>query len=436
MVFRTGDNNYGCAKWIVDAVAGQGTHTTIAGALTSSASGDTIFIRPGTYTENLTLKAGVNLTAFGCDSSLNQTGHVIISGTCTMTTAGSVTISGIQLQTNSAALLAVTGSAASIVNLENCNLNCTNTTGITFSSSSASAAIDITDCTGNLGTTGIAYFAHSSAGNLNIFFSELVNTGLSTTANTISAGVCQINYSIFQSPITTSSTGSFSAGYTSLAMTTNTTALTIGGATTSSCIYSFISSGSASAISVSVAGFSCANCEITSSNTNAITGSGSVILSGAIFGVSTKSNVTTQTGGTIHGLTQGTAPSTGFLGERLTANASAVATTSTTAKTIASVSLTPGIWDVTGMTFSTATGGTALMQAVQMGISTTDNTLPGGGGGIGVFQNTFVATALSAVVPPTRATLSTTTTYYLVVTNFYSSTTCPTNGIITATRVG
>src|SRR5258708_20620706 len=121
-------NTFGVAKWIVSATASDGTHTTIASALTSASSGDTIFIRPGTYTENLTLKAGVNLSAFGSDSSQNGTGKVIISGTCTMTTAGSVTISGIQLQTNSAALLAVTGTLASVVNLQNCYLNCTNTT--------------------------------------------------------------------------------------------------------------------------------------------------------------------------------------------------------------------------------------------------------------------------------------------------------------------
>jgi pectin methylesterase-like acyl-CoA thioesterase len=56
-------NNYGPAKFIVSSSAANGTHTTIAAALTSASTGDTIFIRPGTYTENLTLKAGVNLTA-------------------------------------------------------------------------------------------------------------------------------------------------------------------------------------------------------------------------------------------------------------------------------------------------------------------------------------------------------------------------------------
>src|SRR6185503_17737268 len=109
------------AKWIVSSDITQGTHTTIAAALTSASSGDTIFIRPGTYTENLTLKAGVALCAYVCDAFEP---NVIISGTCTFTAAGTVSISGIRLQTNNAALLAVTGSAASIVFLNLCFLNC------------------------------------------------------------------------------------------------------------------------------------------------------------------------------------------------------------------------------------------------------------------------------------------------------------------------
>jgi len=136
-------NNYGPSKFIVDASAANGTHTTLPSALASASSGDTISIRPGTYTGNFSLKGGVNITAFGSDSSLNGTGKVIIQGTCTLSEAGTVTISGVQLQTNSAAALAVTGSAASVVNLQNCYLNFTNNTGITYSSSNSSSAINI-----------------------------------------------------------------------------------------------------------------------------------------------------------------------------------------------------------------------------------------------------------------------------------------------------
>ena len=90
-------NTFCTAKWIVSPTATDGTHTTIAAALTAASSGDTIFIRPGTYTENLTLKAGVNLAAYDCDAF---SGQVTISGKCSFSAAGQVDISGIRLQTN------------------------------------------------------------------------------------------------------------------------------------------------------------------------------------------------------------------------------------------------------------------------------------------------------------------------------------------------
>lgn len=209
---KTSDNNFGTAKWIVDAVAGQGTHTTIASALTESSSGDTIFIRPGSYTENLTLKAGVNLAAFTCDAF---TPNVTIIGKCTFTSAGTVTISGIRLQTNSDNFLAVTGSAASIVNLYDCYLNMTNATGITFSSSSSSAIIHFQNCNGNMATTGIALFSHSSSGRLNFYYCHITNTGSSVTRSTCSAGLVIYHHSEITSPVTTSSTGFIEAKFSS-----------------------------------------------------------------------------------------------------------------------------------------------------------------------------------------------------------------------------
>lgn len=211
MPLKTADNNFGTAKWIVSSAYSDGcTHTTIASALTSAASGDTIFIRPGTYTENLTLVAGVNICAYECDAF---TPNVTIVGKCSFSSAGTVSISGIRLQTNSDNFLAVTGSAASIVNLYDCYLNMTNATGITFSSSSSSAIIHFQNCNGNMATTGIALFAHSSAGRLNFYYCHITNTGSSVTRSTCSAGLVIYHYSDTTSPVTTSSTGFIGAGF-------------------------------------------------------------------------------------------------------------------------------------------------------------------------------------------------------------------------------
>lgn len=434
--FTTSDNNYGVAKWIVDAQAGQGTHTTIAAALTAASSGDTIFIRPGTYTENLTLKAGVNLCSFECDST---TPNVTIVGKATFTATGTVSIAGIQLKTNSDFFLAVTGTLASVVYLNDCLLNVNNNNGISFTSSNAAAMINCNNCYGDTGTTGITYFASSSAGTINFFYCELLNNGASTTASTISAGFVQMFYCTFNVPITSSGTASVNLFYNQHIMSGNTTALTHGGSGAAhGAVACYFASATASAVSIG-ATFDMYQCCISTSNTNAITGAGTLNYRNLSFvGTSTvKINTTTQVGGTIQGgVTQ--APSAGFLGERLETTATSVATTTATAKTIASVSLTAGIWDVSVLATALPTGGSAIMQELVIGISTTDNTLTGTLG-IEQFQIDNVVSGLQACsgsVPSYRVTLTATTTYYLVVKNTYTSTTCPTNARISATRVG
>lgn len=269
-------NNYGPAKFIVDASAANGTHTTIAAALTSSSSGDTIFIRPGTYTENLTLKAGVNLTAFGSDSSQNGTGRVIISGKATLTAAGSVTISGIQLQTNSDFFLAITGSAASIVMLDNCYLNCTNNTGISFTSSSASSGLSIQYCTGNLGTTGIAYHSLSGAGSMGYNWCGLANSGASTTISNNSSGTVGLTHTNINAPVGSTGTGAIILAHVQVNNdSTNTICLTADGTGNGSTYHSIFSSGTASAVTIG-AGVTHTfhNNIVNSTNTNSITGAG------------------------------------------------------------------------------------------------------------------------------------------------------------------
>lgn len=286
-------NPMSSSRWIVDALGFNGTHTTIASAITSATSGDTIFILPGTYTENLTLKAGVNLTAYDCDAFNN----VIISGNCTFTGTGTVNISGIRLQTNSAACLTVSGSNASIINLINCFINCSNSSGITFSSSNASATITTYYCNGDLGTTGIKIFTHTSAGTLQFNYTRFSNTGGSITASTQSAGTMGAANSKFKSPITTSGTATFSPNYTDFnTIDQNVTAVTFGGSGANTCNYCEFSSGSASAISVgSTLEIRLGN--ISSGNTNTITGAGTVRLEGVQFsGTSSGNNVSTVTG--------------------------------------------------------------------------------------------------------------------------------------------
>lgn len=282
-------------QFVVDpsAVVGlRATFTTIQAAITASVSGQTIFIRPGTYTENLTLKAGVNLTAFLGDSLVP---NVIIIGKATFNTAGTCSISNIQLQTNADFFLAVTGTLASIVQVNNCNLICSNNTGISHTVSNTLSVIGINNCLGNITTTGIALFSSSSTGTINIDYSIISNTGSSTTASTMSAGTINLFYTTLNIPITTSSTGALgilnSTVDTSLM---NTTSLTLNGSGSNFIVSSYINSNTASAISINGISNNISNSVVNSTNTNAITGTGTLTYSGISFNnTSSKINTTT-----------------------------------------------------------------------------------------------------------------------------------------------
>ncbi len=287
------------AKWIVSGTAGFGTHTTIAAAITAASSGDTIFVRDGTYTENLTLKAGVDITALGGDS--NEP-NVTIIGKCSYTGTGIATISSIKLQTNSDFAVAVTGSAASVLVLVNCTLTGSNNTIISYTTSNAASEILLTQCNMDLSTTGIAHFAMSSTGILAWDGVVAINSGGSTTNSTQSAGTLTVYRSTISCDITTSGTGMINMRSSNLGRGAgNTTALTHGSnAANCQLQYCNINTGTASSVSISAGATLLMDmCETSSSNTNSITGAGAlikgVITSTFGAGGSAVINVTTQT---------------------------------------------------------------------------------------------------------------------------------------------
>lgn len=294
MAQQLSTNTFGATKWIVATNAWEGTHTTLAGAIASASSGDTIFLR-NSVTENVTLTPGVNITAWAGGTLNTPT----ITGTITMTGAGTSTISGLILATNGAAIIAVTGSAASILNVNNCYLRM-GSNAITYSSSSSSSALNLNSCNGDITAAATLMFAHSSAGVMTMRFCNIQNTGASTQQNTQSAGTLNLFQTLLSNPLITSgTTATFANNYSIINCNTlNVTALTHGctNATASGSNFGTYASGTASAISVS------ATCSLNSSNdnvgsnaTNAVTGSG-IITYGQMsyFGTSSLMNTTTQ----------------------------------------------------------------------------------------------------------------------------------------------
>lgn len=289
-------NSYGTAKWVVNPIPGVGTHTTIASAIASATSGETIFLTPATYIEDLVLKPGVDLVTFSGEDSLNGSGSVVILGNCSLTTAGTVNISNIQLQTNGASFLSVTGSSASLVNLESCFLNITAAVpGIIFSSSSSSSQINIRDASCNITVAGGSYFAHSSAGSMVIDYSRFSNSGLSTTSSTISSGSIFAYATRFLSPLSSSGSAAVGIYYCRLTAGVAFTPLTLGSSGENIVDHCYFDAVASTCISISTLA-TLIECTLKSSNASVIAGAGTVQFGGLIFsGSSSAITTTTQT---------------------------------------------------------------------------------------------------------------------------------------------
>lgn len=296
------------SRYIVSAggAADGANYTTISSAYAAAVSAgepQTVFIQPGFYFEDIVLQPKINLSAFGSDSGLNDFntdagGCVVIIGklsTVDTSPTDNVTVYGIVLQSSSDYFLEVEGTSTICVNLVNCYLLNVSHTGIHFTNSNSSTEINILYCGGTIqASSGISLFSHSSAGTLNINYSEITKPGPNVFNSTVSSGNLSINHSTLNFPITSSGTSAVEISHSSIDNSNNNaTSLTLGGSGAHSVSHSTINSGSASAISISNT-TTLDLCDINSSNTNAITGSGTVGLAGIVF-TGSSSGVNTNT---------------------------------------------------------------------------------------------------------------------------------------------
>jgi hypothetical protein len=426
MAVTTGDNNFNTTKWIVNKTAGLGTHTTIASALTSASSGDDIYIMPGTYTESPGLKAGVNLIAYNTDG---YSGTVIIKGTCTAGFNGTANITGCQLQTNTINVLSLTGANATVVNLINCYINCTNQTGISSTGSNSVATISLYNCTGNLGTTGIAYFSVTN-GTLALYQCVFNNSGNSTTANTFSG--LSLTYKkcyIGNGTTTSGSTAVFLSDTNYYATSaTNATAITSNSTVASQSTISlndYFSTGSATPIVVGASStIFVTNATTYSSSATLVSGAGTFTYGGLVQSqtVGTLSATTLVSCGTIGNQTS-TAPAAGYIGEVIqAANTSGTTITPTaTVINISSITLTPGIWDISGNLYFNPTGAN-IYTFLEAFIATTSNgSTPADnfGASVGMLLSALAVSVTTSTltttlkIGPGRLSVSVNTTYYL-----------------------
>lgn len=262
----------------------------IAAAVTAGATNSTpqnVYIKPkvdgSAYTENVILPAGVNLVAFG--------NSVRITGKISKTTAGSSYIQGLVLLTNGDVTLEVSGSAASTLTVERCILSCTDGNAISLTSSSASSSIVVSNssCSTSAGRT---FFTSSGAGTIALT-NNIVGAG-DLTPSTISSGTLTMRNCFFSSPIVTSGTVIVDARLSNIGTGGGAIALTVGGTTGVILERCTLASTGFEAMSIAAASVVVSHYNIFVSDTNAITGAGTLTYGSIDFQGSKVITTTTQ----------------------------------------------------------------------------------------------------------------------------------------------
>lgn len=151
--------------------------------------------------------------------------------------------------------------------------------------------------------------------------------------------------------------------------------------------------------------------------------------------------VSGASGGSYPGNSSGVAPAAGFLGEQIrsaVAVGSAIALTTATPANVTSISLTPGIWDVSGLIMYHNITASTITAGQNCSISTTTATLGTTGDNNALAQWLSASLAQGDAVvslPAYRLSLTTTTSAFLVAQTSFSAGTMSAYGRISATRV-
>jgi len=291
--------NYAPQNGFIVAKDGTGDFTTITSAVAAAVtlaatSAPTIYVRPGTYTENFTVSIPLLIVAENTVCRY-ATAFTAITGTITITeTTGNVGIKGFVLNTNSAVSISLTGNGASVI-IQDCYFNASNANSISATGNNTTNLI-MENCGGAFASTYTLFTT------TNCVF-RLVNCNMedasgTLTASTSSAGSITLLNSSFGFPFATTSTGAILAESTKFGVIftiANQTWITTAGTGTCFFYECAFNSGTSSAISVGAGTtLNLTNSTVISSNTNAITGAGTLNYGGVVFaGTSSLINTTT-----------------------------------------------------------------------------------------------------------------------------------------------
>ena len=319
-------NKFSNYKFIVDTAGlDQGaTHTTIQGAIDSAGFGQNIFVRPGKYTEDLTLKAGVQLVAgiVGFSGTSTQ-----IVGKITATEAGEHNIIGFEHLTNADFGIVVSGANDVVLYLNNLKVFTNDNTYLSYTNSSTASLILFDKCFGIITGASNTFFVSTSDGIIQMDYCMFRSSG-TILNSTISSGSIRMNHTTFSNPIQTTGTGVIRVKNSNLnpqgtpAFVLDQQGATSTGGEDNLINHTRIRASDPTNPAINIAASSelfLHHCDISSNNVNVISGTGSIEYGNLVFDASSElaSGLTQTPRGELHGPISfdGGSASTTFLDE-------------------------------------------------------------------------------------------------------------------------
>ena len=344
---------YPITKYVVGP-AGQAGYQTIQSAITAAATealGGVVYVKPGTYTENLIFPVGAKTQIVGAVGQ-EDLGNIILIGQHTVPATGSIAVRGFQLQSTGDTFVGAAAGAGEITILES-TFNITGT-GWTFNLPNWTGPININNCGDISVTNGVL----NNAGGVSLYANNC-QIGAGTTKTFTSNGGFKFDLCYCVCPV------SVSAGTIIGLLSVFGNTLTLSGATTGSLwLADFITGANAALVMSSSAAVSITNSTITSSNNPAIAGSGAGVLTlGGVDFTSNTSTAGTLTLGTADvfkaGALQSLSTVTAATGLTVTAGGAAI-TGTTTINTSGSAVTSIGTGGTGATNIGNATGNTAV----------------------------------------------------------------------------
>jgi hypothetical protein len=207
MAINNSTDLFGPSPFIVNSTPGLGSYTTIQAAVTAAAAtGGTVYIQEGTYTENITFPANVAVVGAGTGDLFN----VIIIGNHTFSSNGMLSFQYVKLQPSSSAspvFLINPSSGASAVDFSNSDIDSTSSSVLCFSvlsTGSATASLHL------FNTSVTSSINAITVGNQSTVSVDVCNISGQTTAVNLTSSSSVFN-STYTSYIATDSIFLFSA---------------------------------------------------------------------------------------------------------------------------------------------------------------------------------------------------------------------------------